>query len=151
MNSTSHIFRWYTFVRHTQDDKLRINSRAFPFDKVKNSPRRSVYKWIEMFKHTNLLLPKKIQVSALCWKVFVDGVRGLPRAYPWTLYGERCYSNMCQLLQHVKKWTEGNVCFSVLWDKIFRVVWDKGVSILVPKGTIWTVITKLHINIEKKA
>ena len=81
MNSTSHIFRWYTFVRHTQDDKLRINSRAFPFDKVKNSPWRSVYKWIEMFKHTHLLLPKKIQVSALCWKVFVDGVLGLLEHY----------------------------------------------------------------------
>ena len=30
----------------------------------------------------------------------------LPRAYPWTLYGERCHSNKCQLLQLVKKWTE---------------------------------------------
>ena len=49
---------------------------------------------------------QKIQVSALCWKAFVDGVLGLPRACPWTLYGERCHSNKCQLLQHVKKWTE---------------------------------------------
>jgi len=29
----------------------------------------------------HLLLPK-IQVSALCWEAFVDGVLGLPRAYP---------------------------------------------------------------------
>jgi len=49
---------------------------------------------------------QKIQVSALCWKAFVDGVLGLPRAYPWTLYGERYHSNKCQLLQHVKKCTE---------------------------------------------
>ena len=49
---------------------------------------------------------QKIQVSALCWKAFVDGVLRLPRAYPWALYGERCHSNKCQLLQHVKKWTE---------------------------------------------
>ena len=49
---------------------------------------------------------QKIQVSALCWKAYVDGVLGLPRAYPWTLYGEMCHSNKCQLLQHVKKWTE---------------------------------------------
>ena len=45
---------------------------------------------------------QKIQVSALCWKAYVDGVLGLPRAYPCTLYGERCHSNKCQLLQHVK-------------------------------------------------
>jgi len=25
---------------------------------------------------------QKIQVSTLCWKAFVDGVLGLPRAYP---------------------------------------------------------------------
>jgi hypothetical protein len=25
---------------------------------------------------------QKFQVSALCWKAFVDGVLGLPRAYP---------------------------------------------------------------------
>ena len=50
---------------------------------------------------------QKIQVSALCWKAFVDGVLGLPMAYPSTLYGERCHSNKCQLLQHVKKWTKG--------------------------------------------
>jgi len=49
---------------------------------------------------------QKIQVSALCWNAFVDGVLGLPRAYAWTLYGERCHSNKCQLLHHVKKWTK---------------------------------------------
>ena len=45
---------------------------------------------------------QKIQVSALCWKAFVDGVLGLLRAYPWTLYGERCHSNKCQLLNMLR-------------------------------------------------
>ena len=54
---------------------------------------------------------QKIRVSALCWKAFVFGFLGLPRAYPWTLYGERCHSNKCQLLQHVKKWTEAGYPF----------------------------------------
>ena len=47
------------------------------------------------------LLPN-IQVSALCWKAYFDGVLGLPSACPWTLCGERCHSNKCQLL-HVKE------------------------------------------------
>ena len=34
------------------------------------------------WKHTSSPFFQKIQVSALCWKAFVDGVLGLPRAYP---------------------------------------------------------------------
>ena len=49
---------------------------------------------------------QKISSLSPILESYVDGVLGLPRAYPWTLYGERCHSNKCQLLQHVKKWTE---------------------------------------------
>ena len=49
---------------------------------------------------------QKIQVSTLCWKAYFNGVLGIPRASTWTLYGERCHSNNCHLLQHFKKWTE---------------------------------------------
>ena len=52
-------------------------------------PRRSVYEWIEIFKNgrTSVMDAEtsgrpSIQVSALCWKAYVDGVLGLPRAYP---------------------------------------------------------------------
>ena len=48
---------------------------------------------------------QKIQSQPSAGKLMLT-VRGIPRAHPWTLCGERSHSNKCQLLQHVKKWTE---------------------------------------------
>jgi hypothetical protein len=49
---------------------------------------------------------QKIPVAALSRKAHVDSVLGLPRAYPWTLFGTRYHGNKCKVLRHAKKWTE---------------------------------------------
>ena len=48
---------------------------------------------------------QNIQVAAVCWKVLVDSVMWLPKAYSRTLYGERYHGKKCKLLRHTKKWT----------------------------------------------
>ena len=77
-------FLWAECVKGTE-----IHTRLYTQYGDNALPRRSVYEWIKMFKNrrTSVMDAERsgrpsIQVAALCWKAYVDGVLGLPRAYP---------------------------------------------------------------------